>query len=67
MINHGGALRKEYFASYMNLIINAMECSVQKARDITFQRLFRNNTKALGETSYKEFLFAYEELQQLKD
>ncbi|SDK02882.1 hypothetical protein [Sediminibacillus albus] len=64
IINHGGVLRKEYFVSYMNLIRNAMECSIEKARDITFQRLFRNNVKTLGETSYEEFLLAYEELQK---
>ncbi len=41
-----------------------MECSVEKAKDITFQRIFSNNPKKLGTTSYQEFLLAYEELQK---
>ncbi|WP_077325025.1 hypothetical protein [Virgibacillus siamensis] len=64
IINRGGDLHKEYFVSYMNLIMNAMECSVEKAKDVTFQRLFKNNPKKLGVTSYQEFLLAYEELQK---
>lgn len=64
IINRSGVLKKEYFVSYMNLIMNSMECSIEKAKDITFQRLFRNNPKKLGTTSYQEFLLAYEELQK---
>ena len=64
IIKRGGDLHKEYFVSYMNLIMNAMECPVEKAKDVTFQRLFRNNTRTLGATSYREFLLACEEIQK---
>lgn len=32
-INHAGALKKEYFISYMKLIMNAFGCSVEEAKD----------------------------------
>jgi hypothetical protein len=31
VINHAGALRPEYFIAYINLIMNAFECSVEQA------------------------------------
>ncbi|WP_324609843.1 hypothetical protein [Oceanobacillus damuensis] len=63
VINHGGALRKEYFISYLTLVMNTMQCPVEQAKEVTFQRLFRNDTKTLGKESYRQFLLAYEELR----
>lgn len=64
IINHGSILQKEYFASYMKLIMNALECSIEEAKNITFQRLFGSDTEKLGPASYQEFQLAYEELQK---
>ncbi|MGV2622506.1 UNVERIFIED_CONTAM: hypothetical protein N8J90_15020 [Halobacillus marinus] len=64
LINHGGVLQKEYFVSYMKLIRNAMGCSVEKAKDVTFERLFHNDVQKLGEATYQEFLKGYQEMQR---
>lgn len=64
MINHAGALRKEYFIAYMKLLMNAFECSAQQARNLTFERLFRSKEDYLGNQSYKVFLEAYEEIKE---
>lgn len=64
VINHAGALRKEYFIAYMKLIMNAFECPIEQARDLTFERLFRLKEDYLGNESYQQFLLAYEEIKQ---
>ncbi|OHR73754.1 hypothetical protein HMPREF3291_18345 [Bacillus sp. HMSC76G11] len=64
VINHAGALRKEYFIAYMKLIMNAFECPIEHARDLTFERLFRLKEDYLGNASYQQFLQAYEEIKQ---
>ncbi|UAL53027.1 hypothetical protein LIT32_04270 [Bacillus sp. CMF21] len=64
VINHAGALRTEYFIAYMNLIMNAFECSVEQARNLTFERLFQSKEDYLGNESYRQFLKAYEAIKQ---
>lgn len=60
ILNRGGALSKEYFAAYMTLVMNTRECSVSEAKEVAFQRLFKNNADTLGRESYDKFLLAYE-------
>lgn len=62
VINSAGSLRREYFISYMKLIMNTKQCSVNEAKKVTFERLFRNNSQSLGVFSYQQFLQAVEEL-----
>ncbi|WHZ58567.1 hypothetical protein [Metabacillus hrfriensis] len=64
VINHAGTLRPEFFIAYMNLIMNAFECSVEQARNLTFERLFQSKEDDLGNESYKQFLKAYEAIKQ---
>ncbi|MGN7177440.1 hypothetical protein [Cytobacillus sp. SAFR-174] len=61
-INHAGALKKEYFISYMKLIMNAFGCSVEEAKDTTFERLFRLRESEMGQETYIQFILAYQEL-----
>lgn len=61
-INHAGALKKEYFISYMKLIRNAFGCSVEEAKDKTFERLFRLRESEMGQETYTQFLLAYRDL-----
>ncbi|EWG11210.1 hypothetical protein [Cytobacillus firmus] len=61
-INHAGVLKKEYFISYMKLIMNAFGCSVEEAKDKTFERLFRFQESEMGQETYTQFLLAYREL-----
>ncbi|WHY32406.1 hypothetical protein QNH44_15395 [Cytobacillus firmus] len=61
-INHAGALKKEYFISYMKLIMNAFGCSVEEAKDKTFERLFRLREIEMGQETYEQFFLAYRDL-----
>jgi hypothetical protein len=63
-INHAGTLNKEYFLSYMKLIMNAHQNTVNQAKELTFQRLFGSQTNSLGRRSYENFLLAYNELKE---
>ncbi|MGD6792624.1 hypothetical protein [Metabacillus indicus] len=64
VINHAGALRKEYFIAYMNLMMNAFGCTDEEAFDKTFQRLFQSQETYLGNESYQQFLLAYDQLKK---
>ncbi|MED3575216.1 hypothetical protein ACTHO0_23610 [Cytobacillus praedii] len=63
-INHAGTLGKEYFISYIKLIMSACGCSVDKAKEQTFKRLFNFQEDSMGKATYQQFLKAYKELKE---
>lgn len=63
-INHAGTLGKEYFISYIKLIMNACGCSVDEAKEQTFKRLFNFQMDSMGQETYQQFLKAYKELKE---
>lgn len=65
VINNGGNLSKEYFIAYLSLIMNSRQCTIEKAKEITFERLFKNDKKTLGSISFESFINAYEELKEI--
>lgn len=67
VINHGGALKKDYFISYLRLIMNVKICNVDVAREVAFQKLFKNNKETLGKESYQQFVLAYEEISKSRN
>ena len=64
VINHGSILQKEYFVSYLKLIMNAKACDVDIAKVVAFQRLFKNNKEKLGKESFNQFMLAYKEIKK---
>ncbi|MFD5853309.1 hypothetical protein ACFWGC_24520 [Cytobacillus pseudoceanisediminis] len=50
------------FISYMNLIMNAFGCSLDEAKERTFERLFRLKENDMGQETFTQFLLAYQEL-----
>ncbi|KAB2457601.1 hypothetical protein F8160_19625 [Bacillus sp. CH126_4D] len=64
IINHAGNLKKDYFLSYIRLIMNAHQCNVEDAKDYVFQSMFRLKKNSLGKKTYQSFLEAYQELKQ---
>jgi hypothetical protein len=64
IINKGGALREEYFISYLQLVKNSLNCSNIEAYIITFSRLFKNDSDSLGEKSYDAFQRAYNQFKR---
>jgi hypothetical protein len=63
-VNHGGSLGRNYFLSYINLIIISRNCSLKQARDLAMQLFFRNNIDQYGTETYEQFIEAYRELEQ---
>lgn len=66
-VNHGGSLGRNYFLSYINLILISRNCSLKQARDLAMQLFFRNNIDQYGQETYYRFIEAYEELEQKQE
>ncbi len=66
VINHASTLSKEYFKSYIKLIMNAENCSLDRARELTFQQLFKMNKEAYGKDTYENLTEGYKELKGTK-
>ncbi|MBJ7959161.1 MULTISPECIES: hypothetical protein [Bacillus] len=64
IINHAGNLKKDYFLSYMKLIMNAHQCNVENAKDYIFKSMFGFKNNSLGKETYQSFIEAYQELKQ---
>lgn len=64
IVNHGGNLRVEYFISYIKLIINARNCTLDQAKEITMSIFFKNNKERYGKETYNRFLDAYKILKE---
>ncbi|MGG4470720.1 hypothetical protein ABER68_22040 [Paenibacillus alvei] len=60
VINKGGNLSKEYFKTYLELIMNSMGLSIETAKEKAFSRLL----STLGSISYNNFIRAYCELER---
>lgn len=59
-VNNGGKLSKEYFISYLNLIMATKTCTLEEAREYTFEHFFKGNKDTFGEYSYYHFVQAAE-------
>lgn len=61
-VNHGGTLPKQYFISYLKLVMLSRGVSVLEAKEFTFKYFFRNDEQRFGPTTYEHFIQAYFEL-----
>lgn len=61
-VNHAGTLKKEYFLSYINLIMISRNCSLEEAKEVTMTLFFHNNIEQYGKSTAHSFLKAYHEL-----
>ncbi|MBP1950488.1 hypothetical protein [Virgibacillus litoralis] len=62
-IKHGGKLSKAYFKSYMKLIMNTKDCSLEDSSKITLERVFGEEKDGTDVEVYQNYLKAYEELR----
>nr|WP_263327792.1 hypothetical protein [Neobacillus sp. Marseille-Q6967] len=62
-VNHASTLKKEYFLSYINLIIISRNCSLEEAKDLAMKMFFHNNIEQYGKSTAQRFLEAYKELE----
>jgi hypothetical protein len=65
-VNHASTLKKEYFLSYINLIMISRNCSLEQAKEITMELFLHNNFEQYGKQTYERFLDAYYQLGMLK-
>ncbi|HWL24194.1 hypothetical protein ACE198_24840 [Neobacillus sp. KR4-4] len=61
-VNHAGALKKEYFLSYLNLIRLSRNCTIEQAKEIAMELFFHYNIEEYGSQTYQQFLAAFYEL-----
>ncbi|MBT2696587.1 hypothetical protein J7E79_04010 [Bacillus sp. ISL-40] len=61
-VNHAGALKKEYFLSYLNLIKLSRDCTIEQAKEIAMELFFHYNIEEYGLQTYQQFLAAFHEL-----
>ncbi|GAB4074625.1 hypothetical protein GCM10028778_21280 [Barrientosiimonas marina] len=63
VVNHAGTLTQDYFKSYIKLIMNVNECPLEETKNIAFKQLFGTNESRFGKETYKNFLLAYQKLE----
>lgn len=63
-VTQGGALSKEYFLAYLNLIIISRQFTLEQAHSLTMELFFRHNPAMYGKDTYQSFLQACRELSQ---
>ncbi|WP_377889985.1 hypothetical protein [Alkalihalobacillus sp. R86527] len=60
---NAGKLSKSYFISYLNLVMDAREVTLDEAKTFAFKELFDNDQETYGMGTYGEFEKAYHELK----
>ncbi|MBT2696659.1 hypothetical protein J7E79_04405 [Bacillus sp. ISL-40] len=63
-VNHASTLKKEYFLSYINLVMISRNCSLQQAKELTIELFFKNNIEQYGKQTYERFLEAFKHLSK---
>ncbi|MRG85763.1 hypothetical protein [Salinibacillus xinjiangensis] len=63
-LNRSGKTSKEFFVSYLKLVMNTQKCSLEVAKEITFDRIFEGQPHCFGKEVYDNFLSAYEEMKE---
>ena len=62
VVNNGGNLSFEYFIAYLNLVMQAKQCSVSCAKQDMLEKFFKGNPYHFGSLSYKSFTEAIDEI-----
>jgi hypothetical protein len=62
-VNHASSLKKEYFLSYINLIMVSRNCSLEEARKLTMELFFHNNIEQYGNETSLRFSETYHDLE----
>jgi len=64
VVNRGGNLSKAYFLAYLNLIMQAKECTISCAQHYMLEQFFKGDADHFGQISYQSFMQAVEEIQE---
>lgn len=63
-VNHGGRLQPDYFRSYLSLIVNSRQCTVDCAEEFMLATFFQGNPEKFGFESYESFQIAVQSLRE---
>ncbi|MBM7573679.1 hypothetical protein [Aquibacillus albus] len=63
IVNHAGTLKKDFFIAYLSLVMNAKNCTLNQAKETTFERFFKQDKDIYGQETYQQFLLAYRSLR----
>ncbi|PFO08494.1 hypothetical protein COJ85_03105 [Bacillus sp. AFS076308] len=66
-VNHASTLKKEYFLSYINLVMISRNCSLQQAKELTIELFFKNNYEQYGKQTYERFIEAFKQLSKTEN
>ncbi|ASK62611.1 hypothetical protein CFK37_10825 [Virgibacillus phasianinus] len=64
VIKNGATLSKDYFQSYFKLRMNTLGCSLDQAREQTYEEFFGENAERFGRATYQHFIEAYQEMDK---
>lgn len=64
VIKNGSTLSKDYFQAYFKLRMNTLNCTLDEARDQTYDEFFGKSTGRFGKSTYENFTKAYVDMKQ---
>lgn len=64
VVNNGGNLSIAYFIAYLNLIIQAKQCSVICAQQYMLEKFFKGNPNHFDPVTYQSFIQATSEINK---
>lgn len=63
-INRGSVLSKEYFISYLNLVMKSRDYDLSAATDYVINHFFHGDICKYGERTYQNFLSSVEYIKK---
>ncbi|MDI2585843.1 hypothetical protein OR571_01535 [Psychrobacillus sp. NEAU-3TGS] len=63
-VNNSANLSKEYFISYLKLVMESRSYSLEQAQTYMFNNFFRKSNDIYGKDSYRNFLQSIEVLKE---
>lgn len=63
-VNHASTLTKEYFISYLTLIMKSRGFSLDQAKSFTIEFFFKGDTEIYGSSTWSQFERAIKEIDE---
>lgn len=63
-VNHAGVLTKEYFISYLTLIMKSREFSLDQAKSFAIEFFFKGDSEFYGSSTWSQFEVAIKEIAE---
>lgn len=63
-VNHASVLTKEYFISYLTLIMKSREFTLAEASSFAIEFFFKGDTEIYGSSTWSQFEMAIKEIAE---